>query len=342
MSSRKTPSVSIRPHHSPLNRYVNLFAAAFTTAGWRVRRLRWRPGEAWGSQVNIVHWPNDMFSPVGRRRWQATGKLLLMRLSRSVFGTRWIWVVHNLQPHDRGEEGGKIWRAFLGQLDGLVFLSRHSRDQFAAAYPFVRATSVVVRHGHYRSGAVRQAGAFAPPTADRPLRLQFAGLVRPYKNVDGLIEATRPLAGLVDLNIKGLARDPHIRSLLSRLAAGANNISLHLASEPLEEAEIEDAVDAAHAVILPYRHILNSGVALLSLSRNRPVIAPAVGSLKELRAEVGPEWVHLYEGELTSDVLRRAADWVRSVPRRPTSPLHLYDWDRLGPEIVAFAASLRS
>src|SRR3546814_10110494 len=57
--------------------------------------------------------------------------------------------------------------------------------------------------------------------------------------------------------------------------------------------------DEADAVVLPYRDIVNSGSALLALSRFRPVIAPRLGSLIELQGQVGEDWLWLYDGPLT-------------------------------------------
>src|SRR3546814_15020768 len=59
---------------------------------------------------------------------------------------------------------------------------------------------------------------------------------------------------------------------LRQAAASAGNI--HLQLEYLSDAEIERITDEADAVVLPYRDIVNSGSALLALSRFRPVIAP--------------------------------------------------------------------
>src|SRR3546814_19371073 len=84
---------------------------------------------------------------------------------------------------------------------------------------------------------------------------------------------------------------------LRQAAASAGNI--HLQLEYLSDAEIERITDEADAVVLPYRDIVNSGSALLALSRFRPVIAPRLGSLLEFQGQVGEDWLWLYDGPFT-------------------------------------------
>src|SRR3546814_7963709 len=71
---------------------------------------------------------------------------------------------------------------------------------------------------------------------------------------------------------------------------------------------IERITDEADAVVLPYRDIVNSGSALLALSRFRPVIAPRLGSLIELQGQVGEDWLWLYDGPLTGERMREGIE----------------------------------
>ena len=66
-------------------------------------------------------------------------------------------------------------------------------------------------------------------------------------------------------------------------------------------------IDANDAVVLPYRNILNSGVALHSLARNKPILAPRTGSLPELQQTVGGDWVHLFDGDISAEGLGKTS-----------------------------------
>jgi glycosyltransferase involved in cell wall biosynthesis len=331
--------VAIRPKSSPHNRYVELFAAAFEQAGWEVATLNWRIAPVLAGRLMILHWPDDFYaSPDLRSRLLSWARIALMTTSRRLFGVRWIWVVHNLIPHDRKAGDPKLWRAFTNELDGLVFLSRESRQTFAADHPeHCNLPHLVTRHGDYRTGALTPPAPWRRP--EGTTRLQFVGQIRPYKNLERLVEAARHLDVETELGVAGFAADGFGTELRRRGAAAA---ALHfdLRSAPLDEIEFERIVDSSHAAILPYRQILNSGSALFALSRNRPVIAPALGGLSELRDAVGGQWVYLYDGELTGAVLRDAAAWVRTAERPSVCRLDAYDWGVIGPELVRFSERL--
>jgi len=331
--------VAIRPRTSRHNRYVELFAAAFEKAGWEVAALTWRIAPVLSGRLMILHWPDEFYaSPDARSRLLSWARIALMAASRRLCGVRWIWVVHNLIPHDQVKAEPGLWRAFTGELDGLVFLSQESRRAFVSDYPDRAVLPyLITRHGEYRTGAL------TPPTAwhrpGGPTRLQFVGQVRPYKNLEQLVDAARDLDAETQLGVAGLAAGDFGAELRLR-SAGIAALHFDLRSDPLEEIELERIVDASDAVILPYRHILNSGTALFALSRNRPVIAPALGGFAELRDTVGEQWVYLYDGDLTGSVLRDATAWVRATDRSPVCDLGQHDWTVVGPEVVRFAESL--
>jgi len=73
----------------------------------------------------------------------------------------------------------------------------------------------------------------------------------------------------------------------------------------------------------------NSGVALFTLSLNRPILIPDSPYARELQDVVGADWVHIYLGELTADVLQdslsRASGMKDKVP-----DLGYFDWDAIG------------
>lgn len=335
----RQPKVAIRPRTSDHNRYVDLFAAAFEDAGWDVAALDWRIRSILTGRLMILHWPDEFFSspdvPSLVRSW---ARIVLMFVSRRIWGVRWIWVVHNLSPHDRDQGDTRLWGTFTSQLDGLVFLSKASRRAFAADHPDrAGIPHVTTRHGEYRTGAVTPPQPWRRPT--QAVRLQFTGQIRPYKNLGALVDAARELDAGTALGIAGFASADHA-SALRRYAGRIPSLHLDLRSVPMAEVELERVVDASDAVILPYRQILNSGAALFALSRNRPVIAPALGALVELREAVGADWVYLYDGELTSRALRDAARWVRETDRQLECRLDRHDWGVVGPEVVRFAEGI--
>ena len=62
----------------------------------------------------------------------------------------------------------------------------------------------------------------------------------------------------------------------------------------------------------PFRAILNSASVILALSFSCPVIAPRLGSLQDIEAQVGKEWITLYDGELNLPTMLKAVLWHAS------------------------------
>jgi len=64
------------------------------------------------------------------------------------------------------------------------------------------------------------------------------------------------------------------------------------------------------------------------------VCVPALGSIPELQAHVGDEWVRTYSGDFGASVLEHAIAWAGI--SRPTSPaLEQFHWDDLSRSLLA-------
>ena len=70
---------------------------------------------------------------------------------------------------------------------------------------------------------------------------------------------------------------------------------------------------------------------MLALSFDRPILVPALGALAELRDVVGTDWVRLYEGELSPEVICKAVEWAKNRRVRPEAraPLQDLNWDHI-------------
>jgi|SRR5215831_5589048 len=114
----------------------------------------------------------------------------------------------------------------------------------------------------------------------------FFGHIAPYKGLEFLIEAFRQImtkAGDYRLIVAGNPKNCEeywnaVQESLGRLE-NHDRILQHIAFIP--DAETEIYFKAADVVVLPYRHIFQSGVLSLSYSFGVPVIASDVGALRE-------------------------------------------------------------
>lgn len=238
--------------------------------------------------------------------------VLLCRLKR----IKIVWTVHNLMPHDAyHEKTMKIalnW--FVGHCSGLIFLSNSSKAEFIKFYKLKNLPACqIIPHGHYKSvydkinNKLEARRELALP--DDAFIILFFGQIRPYKNTEKLLNEFI----LIDqpkfyLCVAGSINDTALKENLELKSRGYDNISLDLKFIP--EDKVSNYFSAADVTVLPYKNILNSGVALLSLSFDCPVIVPKLGSLSELRDIVGKEWVHIYEGDFSKEIIESTYEYI--------------------------------
>jgi beta-1,4-mannosyltransferase len=110
--------------------------------------------------------------------------------------------------------------------------------------------------------------------------LLFLGLLRPYKGLEELLPAFRSLPDPdATLLIAGRPRPSDYAARLASQVASDPRVRWHPYFVP--DAEVQLWMNAADAVVLPYRQITTSGAAMLAWSFGKPVIAPALPAFIE-------------------------------------------------------------
>lgn len=339
---RRTVAVGLSPAFKAKgNAFTLLFAQALAAHGHRVEEFSFR--KLLSFQVVIFHWPNSFLlgsSLRGSLSVRLRVKLRLLAAAHRFGGLKIVWVAHNVRPHDVESLPPGSGASFMKLLDGVIYLSSSSRTEVLRHYPdLVAVPSLVTTHGHYLPS---MASSPTPrPCAGSPVRLLHFGLIRPYKNIELLISCVKALSeGSVHLTVAGRADDVSLVRGLHELVGDADCIKLDLRPDLLSDKELESLVDKADAVVLPYRQVLNSGAALFSLSRNRPVMAPSLGSLPELRETAGRDWVHLYDGDLTAGCLEAFVCALQAKTHSYSPDLSANNWDKIGRQLAGFVDEL--
>jgi glycosyltransferase involved in cell wall biosynthesis len=320
--------------------FVNLLSQELSRRGYIAREFSWRSFGLKRTNFVFLHWPNEFFA--SRKKLaiaKSLVKLAIMRFAKVRWGAQFIWVAHNAAPHDAATSYAFIRRWFLRSLDGVIFLSEYSRGLINEMYPEIRECSALVTvHSHYRGAAATRESPSTRPFGN--IKLVHFGLIRPYKNIEALVSAASSISSGLDLLVAGMVMDRALSALIRDSARVSPHITLDFREAPITDAELETIVDSADAVVLPYKNILNSGAALFSLSRNRPVLAPNMGSLPELRDRVGKEWVYLYDGDFNQQVLVDFREWMFRTERASIAPLEGYELSRIGDDLRGFIEAM--
>ncbi|WP_247044361.1 glycosyltransferase [Arthrobacter rhizosphaerae] len=278
--------------------------------GTEVLNFSWRAALLEKYDVFHVHWPEILAngaSPFKKFVRQTLTAALLIRLQ-----TRHIPIVrtvHNVRPPEGVSLREKLLLRWVEHNTALR-ITLNPDTEVGQGVPHV-----VIPHGDYRAWFSKYP---ASPVVEG--QLAFAGLMRRYKGVEGLLLAFQATENMMDgltLRLAGKPSTPELAREILRLAAPDQRIRIDLRF--ISDAELVDVVTSSELVVLPYRFMHNSGALLTALSLNRPVLAPRNAVNERISQEVGPGWVHMYEGDLSQDVIIESLQSVRT-QARPVSP----------------------
>ena len=314
MQSFRTPRPTTNPY------IVMLDQALAAEPGIEHSRFTWRRALLGRLDVMHFHWPEVLLE--GDRAWKRWGKRQLFRLMllrASLTRTVLVRTVHNLElPSGLDAPTARLLLALERRTRMRILLNERTRPAWESA-------TVVIPHGHYVDWF-----AATPRVPASPHTLGFAGLVRAYKGVESLVaafERTAPDRPGLRLRISGRPTSSALRTELESLAASDDRITLDLRF--LDEDAFATAIMGAGGIVLPYRHMHNSGAALAALSLSRPVLVPRNEVNTDLAAEVGDGWVYQYDDDLDADDLRRFDDAL-AASRAPSPDLGARDWGTVG------------
>jgi beta-1,4-mannosyltransferase len=308
------------------NQFTSMLGdALLSERGLEVAEFTWGAFLLGRYDVLHVHWPEALI--LGKTRLHTFAKVLLLGVGRAVAAARGRTVVgtaHNLRPHENvGRFASFAWVTWHRALSGRVYLTRWGMSEFGHRW------DCFIPHGDY-APELAELGIQVPlDYADiRPGQLVCFGQLRRYKQVDHVVRAVRG-SDVLSLTVAGRPVDQEYADELLREAEFAPSVNLVLDSVPM--TELSRILAESSAVVIAYREVNNSGAALLALSLGRPLITASSPTMKELQAEVGPDWVRLLPDGWTSADLEEAASGLASVDRTGKVPSLLErDWSRIG------------
>ena len=317
------------------NRFLSVLLGALAAEGVRIESFPDSRGiRLAGLDALLVHWPDKVFWEASTSL-EATGLMarLMTRLAARPRGTKLVWMVHDIAPHDGKWFKRLAWPPYAAQMarlaDGALTLSEGTRAPVLAAYPALKGKPIEhVWHPAYPGEALPPAARTAARAglgwSDGARVYGYCGQLRPYKGVEDLIVAFRQLPNPeTRLLVAGRPRDAAFAGTLRGLAGEDARIRLEL--DDLTPDRFRACLGACDIVVAPFRRYLHSGSIVHALSAQRPVLTPATPFATSLAAEIDrTDWLQTYEGPLTSATLAGV--------RIPATAL---DLGPLAPEVAA-------
>lgn len=324
MSAKLRVLWSVREPGFDANPFVTSLAESVSVE-FDVKYFSWR--RALLSRYSLVHlhWPEDLFRAKSKTlKVPKYFLFLLLVIKLKASRTPVLWTVHNNFPH----EGVNVVERLLLKLcistvSQRVFMSNAQRNMVGKG-----TLGLVIRHGHYR-GSYPKA---VPGVVERePRTILYFGFVRMYKGLERLVESFSSLRvseSRLRLIIAGRPNPQSYGDELHSRFKSVPGIEWLLGFQ--SQQSTSDLFATADLVVLPYKQMVNSGALLLGLSLGKRVLAPKNDITLEIQEEVGPSWLHLYEGELDEDDLANALIPQATTSRGKLPDLSLRDWKIIG------------
>jgi len=270
-----------------------------------------------------VHWPEVLVhSPSGLKRLVKLFLLSILIGLNRIRRVPHLWTVHNEKPHEPTTPverlGLRLWRASCAR---RIYLTR------AGLQAAADSKGVVIVHGDYAQLRNSNGAHIAQPL---PGQLITFGLLRRYKSLESLVESVRRLPDETGISLL-LAGQPMPEEYgLTLLRACDEDRRISVSSKHHTDGELVRKITSSEFVVIPYGRVYNSGAALLALTLGRPVITTDSPTMRELRDEVGPEWVYCLRQDLSSESLLDAVHQLRSYERPKFPRLQNRDWSTIG------------
>lgn len=225
-----------------------------------------------------------------------------------ILSKKLVWTLHNLQHHEERPRKLERWISgfFARQCEKVRLLGEGIETEVCQRFGLERKKLVVIPEGSYidwypNNATQSESRSKLSIPQERRVWLYFGNL-RPYKGVEDLIRAFKEIQPPETTLV--IAGNPYHRSYaesLVQLADSEKNIRLDMQAVP--DAELQYYFHMADLVVLPFRHVLNSGTVLLAMGFGKAIVAPATG-LIPFRLSAQKELLYS-ENENLTDALRR-------------------------------------
>ena len=244
---------------------------------------------AWASEAKIFHilWLNTRFEYFERTVLNGYYRLL---------GKKLVYTAHNVNVRER--DGTDTWmnRSLLKIMyrfyDHIFVHTEKMKQQLVQEYGVKESRITVIPFGVNdvipRTGMSRREARQKLGVADRDHAMLFFGRIAPYKGLDLLVQAlpvmaqTDPTVRLIIAGeIKKSDCESHWDAVQRMIDERGLRNRVIQKIEYISDEDVEIYFKAVDVLVMPYRHIYQSGLPFLAYNFGLPIVATDVGSLRE-------------------------------------------------------------
>ncbi|MCL1945746.1 MAG: glycosyltransferase [Chitinivibrionia bacterium] len=210
-------------------------------------------------------------------------KFIVVMLLLKITNKKIIWVMHNKLPHDTKNKflSSLKMKIIANFADKIIIHSKISEKELKKINdsPNFSAKIAYIPHPNY----IETYGKIAEnKICGDKLKLLFFGMIKPYKNVELLIDTFNELnLENLELSIYGFAQKNYAKKLREKIA---NNKNIKYDFGFIDDNKIPQIFAQNHILATPYNleSALNSGSVILAFSYKRTVLSPNNGTLSDI------------------------------------------------------------
>ncbi len=302
-------------------------------------------GYAADCAVVNIHWPEAIFmwkEPTEEELNKFETTLRLWKRNSVIIYTR-----HNLYPHyNNSRRYRQLYDMIIQHADCIVHLGKYSLQEFSESKPhFDRARHVVIPHHLYTlypndSNKQQSRSALGIPL-DAKVLLVF-GAIRSAEERNFVFKVFRQLNSrnkvlvvpCMDYFLPKWLSKSLLGRMKSRITKAVNafyTLLYHckLGNQRIDNDDVQYYCKASDVILIPRHDSLNSGIALLGLSFNIPVVGPDIGNISEVLRDSRN---YTYESKNST----QAAEIISSILNNPPSLLSPSEYAaNLHPQMIA-------
>lgn len=210
--------------------------------------------------------------------------ILEILVVKFLLGVNFVWTLHNIKPHDQPYYGPYKWARlfFARQTTWIRVFSEYTIKEASNTLKVSPNKFKIVAEGdyvnYYPNEIDKEAAREKLNINLKDLVFLFFGGIRPYKGIEDLIDNFKNFKeSNWRLIIAGISRDANYEQRLNDRIGGDPKISF--IPKLVNVEEVQNYMNAADVVVLPFKKIENSGSTILAMGFKKAVIAPKKGVL---------------------------------------------------------------
>lgn len=277
--------VVFNPYDSTSNKYVKMIINLLKEKGFEVYDLKdviKKPKLFLKIKIIHLNWfesldGNSNFSIIISFLKQYL-KILIFKL----FDKKILWTMHNKSPHEKSYSLLKkiILKKVIDSSNGIIIHCTDSKSILINQFGVKANKIYYCPHPNY----IKEYGnVIVNKKKDNKLKLLFLGLIKPYKNIELLIDVIDELKELnIELKILGKPVNETYGRFLKNYKSENKRIKFKLGF--VDDEEIPKHLSECDLLVSPLNieSSLNSGIAILAFSYKKSIICPEIGTINDL------------------------------------------------------------